>query len=55
MFTPRRIVTMPGADAPGLSVIDLKGLKKLDKRTVRVPLERPDVSIPGALGSSPRQ
>lgn len=49
MFTFRRIITLPGADAKGMASIDLKRMKKLDERTVRLTLKRPDVSIPGKL------
>jgi peptide/nickel transport system substrate-binding protein len=52
MFTLRRIITLPGVDAPGLASIDLKRMRKLDDLTVRVPLKRPDVSIPGKLASN---
>lgn len=52
MFTLRRIIKLPGADAPSLSSIDLNGIRKLDARTVRVPLKRGDVSVEDTLAGN---
>lgn len=52
MFTLRRIVKLPGADAVGLASIDLNAMTKLDKRTVRIPLKRPDVTIGDHLSNN---
>jgi peptide/nickel transport system substrate-binding protein len=52
IFSIRRIITLPGADARGYASVDLKGMRKLDNRTVRLELKRPDVSLPGKLASN---
>jgi peptide/nickel transport system substrate-binding protein len=52
MFTLRRIVKLPGADAAGLASIDLGAMSKLDSRTVRVPLKHPDVSFADHLANN---
>jgi len=52
IFSIRRIITLPGADARGYASVDLKGMRKLDSRTVRLELKRPDVSLPGKFASN---
>jgi peptide/nickel transport system substrate-binding protein len=46
LFSYRRIVTEPkGLGRAGLSILDLKNSKKLDERTVRFFLKKPNVAI----------
>jgi len=52
MFTLRRIITLLGADARGYASVDLKRMKKLDDRTVRLHLKRPDVTILAKLANN---
>ncbi|GAA3433266.1 ABC transporter substrate-binding protein [Kutzneria kofuensis] len=41
IFTFKRIVDVKGNGAAALSIIDLAGLRKLDSRTLRIPLTQP--------------
>ena len=52
MFTIRRIVKLPGSDAAGFASVDLNAMTKMDARTVRIPLKRPDVTIADHLANN---
>jgi peptide/nickel transport system substrate-binding protein len=49
MFTFRRIVDVKGNGAAALSIIDFAGLRKLDARTLRIPLRQPYVQFQDEL------
>jgi peptide/nickel transport system substrate-binding protein len=41
VFTLKRIVDQPGTGASALSIVDMAGLRKIDSRTLRIPLNQP--------------
>lgn len=41
IFTWRRILSMPGTGAVALKIVDMAGLRKIDPRTLRIPLTVP--------------
>jgi len=43
IFTLRRIRSRPGTGAAALGIVDMDGLRKIDARTVRIPLTQPHV------------
>jgi len=49
MFSFRRIVDVKGNGAGALSIIDFAGLRKLDARTLRIPLTQPYVQFQDEL------
>ena len=50
IFSLKRIIDLPGTGAASIGYIDTGGLKKMDDRTVRIPLELANAGFPDDLG-----
>lgn len=52
MFSLQRVIKTPYQGSVGISMIDLAGMRKLDPRTVRIPMTRPNSYLPDELSQA---